>query len=95
MVGKRAIIVALMLSGLTGCKSVTSGAGEKAIRRLMAIRTLGELKDAKATAIGIASTPTGERDKDGLSVKAAYTLIRSAVTSVQQRSGAPRPPSRH
>jgi arginase len=43
-------------------------------------------RDAKAAAIGIASTPTGERDKDGLSRKAAYALIRAAVTGVQQRS---------
>jgi arginase len=43
-------------------------------------------KDVKAAAIGIASTPTGERDKDGLSVKAAYELIRAALRGVQQRS---------
>jgi arginase len=43
-------------------------------------------RDAKASAIGIASTPTGDRDKDGLSLKAAYALIRAAVTGVQQRS---------
>jgi arginase len=42
-------------------------------------------KDPKALAFGVASTPTGERDKDGLSAKAAYELIRSAVRGVQQR----------
>ena len=42
--------------------------------------------DAKAAALGIASTPTGERDKDGLSVKAAYELMRAAVKGRQQRS---------
>jgi arginase len=39
----------------------------------------------KAAALGIASTPWGERDKDGLSRKAAYTLIRSAIEGVKQR----------
>lgn len=43
--------------------------------------------DPKAVAIGIASTPTGERDKDGRSRKAAYLLIQSAVRGVQQRPG--------
>jgi arginase len=43
-------------------------------------------RDAKAAAIGIASTPTGDRDEDGLSRKAAYVLIRAAVTGAQQRS---------
>jgi arginase len=33
----------------------------------------------KAVALGIASTPTGERDKDGRSKDAAYELIRAAV----------------
>jgi hypothetical protein len=42
-------------------------------------------KDAKAAAIGIASTPTWERDKEGLAVKAAYELIGAAVRGVQQR----------
>ena len=45
-------------------------------------------RDPKAVAIGIASTPTGERDTAGLSRRAAYDLIRSAVRGVQQRSGA-------
>jgi arginase len=47
-------------------------------------------KDPKAAAIGIASTPTGERDKEGLSVKAAYELIRAAVRGAQQRPRAQR-----
>jgi arginase len=42
-------------------------------------------KDPKAVAIGIASTPTGERDAEGRSRKAAYTLIRAAVRGVQAR----------
>lgn len=39
----------------------------------------------KAAALGIASTPSGERDKDGLSLKAAYNLIRGAIEGVKQR----------
>jgi arginase len=42
-------------------------------------------KDPKAVAIGIASTPTGERDAEGRSRKAAYTLIRAAVRGVRAR----------
>jgi arginase len=42
-------------------------------------------KDPKAVAFGVASTPTGERDRDGVSLKAAYELIRAAVAGVQQR----------
>ena len=42
-------------------------------------------KDPKAVAIGIASTPTGERDAEGRSRKAAYTLIQAAVRGVQAR----------
>ncbi|MGH9318417.1 MAG: hypothetical protein ACRD3V_00780, partial [Vicinamibacteria bacterium] len=41
----------------------------------------------KAAALGIASTPYGERDKDGLSLKAAYNLIRGAVQGVKERKG--------
>jgi arginase len=39
----------------------------------------------KAVALGIASTPAGERDPDGVSRKAAYNLIRGAIRGVQQR----------
>lgn len=39
----------------------------------------------KAAALGIASTPYGEKDKDGLSRKAAYNLIRGAVEGVKER----------
>jgi arginase len=39
----------------------------------------------KAAALGIASTPYGERDKEGLSLKAAYNLIRGAVEGVKER----------
>lgn len=46
-------------------------------------------KDPKAVAFGVASTPTGERDKGGLSVKAAYELIRAAVRGAGERPGKP------
>jgi arginase family enzyme len=39
----------------------------------------------KAAALGIASTPYGERDPDGLSRRAAYNLIRGAIEGVQAR----------
>jgi len=39
----------------------------------------------KAAALGIASIPYGERDKDGLSLKAAYRLIEAAVDGVRGR----------
>ncbi len=39
----------------------------------------------KAAALGIASTPSGDRDKDGLSLKAAYNLIRGAIQGVKER----------
>ena len=39
----------------------------------------------KAAAFGVASTPYGDRDKDGLSRQAAYNLILGALKGVQQR----------
>jgi arginase len=44
----------------------------------------------KTSALGIASTPAGERDPDGVSRKAAYNLIRGAVRGVKERSAASR-----
>ena len=46
-------------------------------------------KHEKAAAFGVASTPSGDRDRDGLSRKAAYNLILGAVRGVQQRSSRP------
>lgn len=40
----------------------------------------------KARAIGIASLPFGDRDRDRVSLKAAYTLIEGAVSGVKLRS---------
>jgi len=42
-------------------------------------------KYEKAAAFGVASTPYGDRDKDGLSRQAAYNLILGALQGVQQR----------
>jgi arginase family enzyme len=39
----------------------------------------------KAGAIGIASMPFGERDKDGLSLQAAYRLIEGAINGIKKR----------
>jgi len=39
----------------------------------------------KVAAIGIASPPFGQRDKKGLSLKAAYRLIEGAVRGVKGR----------
>jgi len=39
----------------------------------------------KVAAIGIASLPFGQRDKQGLSLKAAYRLIEGAVKGVKER----------
>ncbi len=39
----------------------------------------------KVAALGIASTPSGDSDPDGLSLNAAYNLIQGAVRGVQAR----------
>jgi amidase len=44
----------------------------------------------KAAAFGVASTPSGDRDRDGRSRQAAYNLILGALKGVQQRG---RPPA--
>ena len=40
----------------------------------------------KAVAFGVASTPAGARDPDGVSRRAAYALIEGAVRGIQRRS---------
>ena len=42
-------------------------------------------KYEKVAALGVASTPAGERDADGKSLRAAYNLIQGAVRGVQGR----------
>jgi arginase len=43
----------------------------------------------KAAAFGVASTPSGDHDRDGKSRQAAYNLILGALKGVQQRGGRP------
>jgi arginase len=40
----------------------------------------------KAVAFGVASTPSGDQDRDGLSRQAAYNLILGALDGVKQRA---------
>jgi hypothetical protein len=40
---------------------------------------------SKVAAIGIASLPFGPRDKQGISLQAAYRLIEGAVKGVKER----------
>jgi arginase len=44
-------------------------------------------RSAKAAAFGVASTPSGDQDRDGKSRQAAYNLILGALKGVQQRGG--------
>jgi arginase len=44
-------------------------------------------KHEKAAAFGVASTPSFDRDPEGLSRKAAYNLILGALAGVQARAG--------
>jgi arginase len=43
-------------------------------------------RSAKAAAFGVASTPSGEQDRDGRSRQAAYNLILGALKGVQERT---------
>jgi hypothetical protein len=40
----------------------------------------------KVAAFGVASTPSGDHDRDGRSRQAAYNLILGALKGVRQRS---------
>jgi arginase len=51
----------------------------------LALAIAAMFQDPKAVAFGVASTPTGERDEGGLSVKAAHDLIRAAVRGAGER----------
>ena len=44
-------------------------------------------KYKKVAAFSVASTPAGDRDPDGVSLRAAYTLIQGALLGVQLRWG--------
>jgi arginase family enzyme len=39
----------------------------------------------KVAAIGVASTPSGTRDPDGISRQAAYRLIEGAIAGIRRR----------
>src|SRR4029450_10573822 len=43
----------------------------------------------KAAAFGVAPTPSGDHDREGLSRQAAYNLILGVVKGLQQRAPAP------
>jgi hypothetical protein len=43
----------------------------------------------KAAAFGVASTPAGMRDPDGVSRRAAYNLILGALKGLRQRGATP------
>jgi arginase len=43
-------------------------------------------RSAKAAAFGVASTPSGDQDRDGRSRQAAYNLVLGALKGVQQRA---------
>jgi arginase len=45
-------------------------------------------KHEKAAAFGVASTPSGDQDRDGRSRQAAYNLVLGALKGVQQRAAA-------
>jgi len=63
---------------LTAPEGPTSVELAGAIRRIFA--------HPKAAALGLASIPFGDRDKDGLSLRAAYRLIGASVAGAKSRS---------
>jgi hypothetical protein len=62
---------------LTAPEGPTSAELGEAIRRIFA--------HPKAAALGLASIPFGARDKDGLSLRAAYRLIEASVAGMRSR----------
>jgi arginase len=62
---------------LTAPEGPTSVELAKAIRRIFA--------HPKAAALGLASIPFGDRDKDGRSLQAAYRLIEASVAGTRSR----------
>ena len=62
---------------LTPPEGPTSVELAKTIRRIFA--------HPKAAALGLASIPFGDRDKDGRSLKAAYRLIEASVAGIRSR----------
>jgi arginase len=62
---------------------LTVADGPTSIELAMAVAEM--FRYEKAAALGIASTPSGERDPDGVSRQAAYNLIKGAVDGVKSR----------
>lgn len=62
---------------------LTVAEGPSSAELAAAIRTI--FKHPKAAALGLASIPFGERDKAGLSLKAAYRLAEGAVLGIRAR----------
>lgn len=56
--------------------------------RELAAALTAMFRHEKAAAFGVASTPSGDQDRDGRSRQAAYNLILGALEGVQQRSKA-------
>ncbi|KPJ90633.1 MAG: hypothetical protein AMS18_10395 [Gemmatimonas sp. SG8_17] len=63
--------------------SLTVADGTTSTELAAAVREM--FKYEKVAAFGVASTPAGDRDRDGLSLGAAYRLIEGAVRGVQER----------
>jgi len=55
--------------------------------RELAAALTGIFRHEKAAAFGVASTPSGDQDRDGRSRQAAYNLILGALKGVRQRGG--------
>jgi arginase len=62
---------------------LTAPQGPTSVELAAALETM--FRHPKVTALGIASLPFGERDKDGTSLKAAYRLIDGAVAGTRSR----------
>jgi arginase len=54
----------------------------------LAAALTGMFRHEKAAAFGVASTPSGDHDRDGRSRQAAYNLILGALTGMKQRGAA-------
>ncbi|MGZ7046478.1 MAG: arginase family protein, partial [Candidatus Aminicenantales bacterium] len=62
---------------------LTSPEGPTSVELASAIRRISA--NPKAAALGIASIPFGDRDKEGLSLRAAYRLIEAFVAGAKSR----------
>ena len=62
---------------------LTAPGGPTSVELASAIRRI--FANPKAAALGIASIPSGARDKEGLSLRAAYRLIEASVAGAKSR----------